>query len=113
VPAVKPHPFPWPVKTGKNDFKMLHGTIKADKSVGKLRWIKPGEAEASKVFRNFIKMKLDGRDPNGYAGIAWSVGGLHDRPWFKRPVFGSVRYMGGKGIRAKFNIERYIEQNSD
>jgi deoxyribodipyrimidine photo-lyase len=25
------------------------------------------------------KYELDGRDPNGYTGIAWSIGGLHDQ----------------------------------
>ena len=25
---------------------------------------------------------LDGRDPNGYAGIAWAIVGKFDRPWF-------------------------------
>lgn len=27
-----------------------------------------------------------GRDPNGYAGVAWSIGGLHDRAWHERRV---------------------------
>ena len=33
------------------------------------------------------RYELDGRDPNGYAGIAWAIVGKHDRPWFNRPVF--------------------------
>ena len=28
------------------------------------------------------RYQLDGRDPNGYAGIAWAIVGRHDRPWF-------------------------------
>ena len=27
------------------------------------------------------RYELDGRDPNGYAGIAWAVAGKHDRAW--------------------------------
>lgn len=54
---------------------------------------------------------LDGRDPNGYVGILWSVGGLHDRPWGERPIFGTVRYMVQSGLRRKFDIEKYIQQN--
>ncbi len=30
------------------------------------------------------RYQLDGRDPNGYAGIAWAIAGKHDRPWFDR-----------------------------
>ncbi len=37
------------------------------------------------------RYELDGRDPNGYAGIAWAIVGKLDRPWFNRPVFGLVR----------------------
>ena len=38
------------------------------------------------------KYELDGRDPNGYAGIAWCFG-KHDRPWGSRKIFGNIRYM--------------------
>ena len=55
------------------------------------------------------KYELDGRDPNGYAGIAWSIGGIHDRAWFERPVYGKVRYMNYNGCKSKFNVKRYIE----
>jgi deoxyribodipyrimidine photo-lyase len=51
---------------------------------------------------------LDGRDPNGYTGIAWSIGGLHDRPWFERPVYGKIRYMNASGCSRKFDVGRYL-----
>ena len=54
------------------------------------------------------KYELDGRDPNGYTGIAWSIGGIHDRPWFDRPIFGQVRYMSYGGCKNKFDINSYI-----
>jgi len=57
------------------------------------------------------KYELDGRDPNGYAGIAWAVVGRHDRPWFNRPVFGLVRTMMGGSTAKKFDAGRYIGQN--
>ena len=53
--------------------------------------------------------ELDGRDPNGYTGIAWSIGGIHDRAWFDRPVYGKIRYMNYNGCKSKFNVKRYIE----
>ncbi len=50
---------------------------------------------------------IDGGDPNGYAGILWSVAGVHDRPWFERPIFGVIRYMNYEGLKRKFDIEVY------
>ena len=57
------------------------------------------------------RYELDGRDPNGYAGIAWAIVGKHDRPWFNRPVFGLVRPMSGSSIAKKFDAKAYIRQN--
>jgi deoxyribodipyrimidine photo-lyase len=54
------------------------------------------------------KYELDGRDPNGYAGIAWAIAGVHDRPWFDRPIFGTIRYMSGGSTGKKFNSKLYI-----
>jgi deoxyribodipyrimidine photo-lyase len=58
------------------------------------------------------KYELDGRDPGGYAGIAWSMLGKFDRAWFDRPVFGKRRYMSGASTGRKFDSRRYIEQVS-
>jgi deoxyribodipyrimidine photo-lyase len=56
------------------------------------------------------KYELDGRDPNGYAGIAWSMLGKFDRAWFERPIFGKIRYMSGASTGRKFNSKLYIDQ---
>jgi deoxyribodipyrimidine photo-lyase len=56
------------------------------------------------------RYQLDGRDPNGYAGIAWAIVGRHDRPWFNRPVFGLVRPMSGAALKKKFDAQAYIRQ---
>ena len=69
----------------------------------------PAVAYQTAVYLN-DKYFLDGRDPNGYAGIAWSMAGKFDRPWFERPIFGTVRYMAASGAKKKFNVEKYIEQ---
>ena len=49
---------------------------------------------------------LDGRDANSYTNVGWLFG-LHDRPWFRRPIFGTVRYMGAATIK-KFDAEAYV-----
>ena len=69
----------------------------------------PQVAYQTAVYLN-DKYFLDGRDPNGYAGIAWAIAGKFDRPWFERPVYGTIRYMSGDAARKKFDAERYIAQ---
>ncbi|HEX3373041.1 MAG TPA: deoxyribodipyrimidine photo-lyase [Edaphobacter sp.] len=75
-----------------------------------LQWT-PDVATAMKyaIYLN-DKYFLDGRDPNGYAGIAWAILGKFDRAWGERPVFGKIRYMSGASTGRKFNSKRYIEQ---
>jgi deoxyribodipyrimidine photo-lyase len=75
-----------------------------------LEW-SPDVATAMKycVYLN-DKYFLDGRDPNGYAGIAWAIVGKFDRAWGDRPIFGKIRYMSGASSGKKFNSKRYIEQ---
>jgi deoxyribodipyrimidine photo-lyase len=56
------------------------------------------------------KYEIDGRDPGGYAGIAWSMLGKFDRAWFDRPIFGKRRYMSGASTGKKFMSDLYIQQ---
>jgi deoxyribodipyrimidine photo-lyase len=56
------------------------------------------------------KYFLDGRDPNGYEGIAWAIAGKSDRAWFDRPIFGKVRYMSFNSTSRKFDSRKYIQQ---
>ena len=56
------------------------------------------------------KYFLDGRDPNGYAGVAWAIVGKFDRAWGERSVFGKIRYMSGASTGRKFDSKLYIEQ---
>jgi deoxyribodipyrimidine photo-lyase len=53
------------------------------------------------------KYALDGRDPNSYAGILWCFA-KHDRPWFNREIFGTMRYMTSRSMAKKFNARRYM-----
>jgi deoxyribodipyrimidine photo-lyase len=76
-----------------------------------LEWT-PSPAEAHRIAVELNdKYELDGRDPNGYAGIAWSIVGKFDRPWFERPIFGQIRYMSGASTGKKFDSKKYIQQN--
>ena len=75
-----------------------------------LEWVKsPAEAYQIAVRLN-DKYELDGRDPNGYTGIAWAMVGKYDRPWFEREIFGLIRYMSGASTGKKFDSKKYIKQ---
>lgn len=56
------------------------------------------------------KYALDGKDPNGYVGVLWSVGGLHDRAWKEREIYGKIRYMNYNGCKRKFDVNAYIQR---
>jgi deoxyribodipyrimidine photo-lyase len=86
----------------------MHGYMRMYWAKKILEWSSSAEkAMETAVFLN-DRYQLDGRDPNGYTGCAWSVGGVHDRAWSERPVFGKIRYMNDKGCRRKFDVDAYI-----
>ncbi len=87
----------------------MHGYMRMYWAKKMLEWTEsPEEALRLTLWLN-DRYELDGRDANGYTGAAWSVGGVHDRPWKERPVFGKIRYMNDKGCRRKFNVDAYID----
>ncbi len=93
------------VLTGK-----MHGYMRMYWAKKILEWTaSPEQAMEIAIYLN-DRYELDGRDPNGYVGIAWSIGGVHDRAWKERPVFGKIRYMGLSGLKSKFPIEDYIKK---
>ena len=75
-----------------------------------LEWSPSIAAAYQRAVRWNDKYELDGRDPNGYAGIAWAIVGKHDRAWFDRPIFGKIRYMSFNSTSKKFDSKLYIEQ---
>ncbi|RPJ53574.1 MAG: deoxyribodipyrimidine photolyase [Acidobacteria bacterium] len=70
-------------------------------------------ADPEKAYYTIVALNnrylLDGRDPSSYANVGW-IFGLHDRPWFERPIFGKVRYMSAGGLKRKADMEAYIER---
>jgi deoxyribodipyrimidine photo-lyase len=93
------------VKEGK-----MHGYMRMYWSKKILEWTVSPERAIEYAQNLNDKYELDGRDPNGYVGIAWSIGGVHDRPWTERPIFGKVRYMNYTGLKRKFKIQNYIDR---
>jgi deoxyribodipyrimidine photo-lyase len=93
------------VKKGK-----MHGYLRMYWAKKILEWTaSPEQAMEAAIYLN-DRYQLDGRDPNGYTGIAWSIGGVHDRAWSERGVFGKIRYMSYNGCRSKFDVQSYIDR---
>ena len=91
---------------------MVGGAGDTRSAVGRLVniWL-TAHTMSTKSAANGVFDQVNGRDPNGYAGIAWSIGGKHDRPWGpQRPVFGLIRYMSSEGCARKFDVRAYIER---
>ena len=87
----------------------MHGYMRMYWGKKILEWV----ADPREAFRIALhlnnKYELDGRDPNSFAGVAWCFG-KHDRPWAKRPLFGTVRYMNAAGLERKFDMNAYVRR---
>ncbi|HEY0306529.1 MAG TPA: deoxyribodipyrimidine photo-lyase [Acidobacteriaceae bacterium] len=88
----------------------MHNYMRMDWAKKILEWTPDVATAMSHAIYLNDKYFLDGRDPNGYAGIAWSMVGKFDRAWFERPIFGKIRYMSGASTGKKFNSKEYIRQ---
>ena len=87
-----------------NSLRMLWG-----KAV--LQWT-PNAEEALRLLEHFNnKYSLDGRDPNSYGGIHW-IFGKFDRPFYRRPIYGTVRYQSLKAAEKKFDVAKYVSRYS-
>jgi len=56
------------------------------------------------------KYALDGKDPNGFVGVGWSIMGIHDQGWKEREVFGKIRFMNYNGCKRKFNVAQFVRK---
>lgn len=93
------------IETGK-----IHGYMRMYWCKKILEWTNSSEEAVDYAIYLNDKYSIDGYDPNGYVGILWSIGGLHDRAWTERPVFGKIRFMNFEGLKRKFNIQNYIDK---
>jgi deoxyribodipyrimidine photo-lyase len=75
-----------------------------------LEWSASPQAALDVMIHLNNKYALDGRDPNSYSGIFWTLGRF-DRPWApERPVFGTIRYMSSDNTRRKLPLKEYLER---
>ncbi len=86
----------------------MHGYMRMYWAKKILEWSESPQAAFETALTLNDRYSLDGRDPNGFTGVHWSITGLHDRPWTPRPVYGKIRYMNERGCRRKFDVAAYI-----
>jgi deoxyribodipyrimidine photo-lyase len=88
----------------------MHGFLRMYWAKKILEWTaSPEEALATSIYLN-DKYSLDGRDPNGYVGCMWSIGGVHDQGWMERSIFGKIRYMNYAGCKRKFDVAKFVQK---
>lgn len=88
----------------------MHGFLRMYWAKKILEWTESPEAalKTSQYFND--KFALDGRDPNGFVGVGWSIMGIHDQGWKEREVFGKIRFMNYNGCKRKFKVPDFVKK---
>jgi deoxyribodipyrimidine photo-lyase len=89
----------------------MHGYMRMYWGKRLLEWTRSADEAFELAVMLNDRYELDGRDPNGYAGIAWAIGGKHDQAWGERPIFGKVRFMSHAGAARKFDAAAYVRKS--
>lgn len=75
-----------------------------------LEWSESPDAALETMIHLNNKYAVDGRDPNSYSGIFWTLG-RYDRPWApERPIFGTIRYMSSDNTARKLRVRQYLDR---
>lgn len=74
-----------------------------------LEWSKNAEIAIERAIYLNDKYAFDAPSPNGYVGILWAIGGLHDRAFKDWKITGKIRRMTYNSIKRKNNINEYID----
>ena len=89
----------------------IHGYLRMYWAKKFLEWtLSPKEALYSAIYLN-DKYAYDAPSSNGYVGILWAIGGLHDRAFKDFPVTGKIRRMTYDSIRRKYSLNNYINKH--
>ena len=75
-----------------------------------LEWMSTAdEALKAAIYLN-DKFAYDAPSANGYVGILWAIGGLHDRAFADYPVTGKIRRMTYDSMKRKYDLSNYIKK---
>ena len=93
------------IKEGK-----IHGYLRMYWAKKILEWTtSPNEALKIAIYLN-NKYAYDAPSTNGYVGILWAIGGLHDRSFIDYQVTGKIRRMTYDSIKSRYDLKDYINK---
>ena len=73
-----------------------------------LEWSPTPRSALRRLLHLNNKWALDGRDPNSYSGVFWTLG-RYDRAWGpERAIFGKIRFMSSDSTRRKLKLKGYF-----
>lgn len=88
----------------------IHGYLRMYWAKKILEWMStPDEALKTAIYLN-DKYAYDAPSANGYVGILWTIGGLHDRAFADYPVTGKIRRMTYDSLKRKYFLANYIDK---
>ena len=88
----------------------IHGYLRMYWAKKILEWMStPEEALKATIYLN-DKYAYDAPSSNGYVGILWAIGGLHDRAFADYPVTGKIRRMTYDSLKRKYDLSNYIKK---
>ena len=91
----------------------IHGYLRMYWAKKILEWMStPQEALNTVIYLN-DKYAYDAPSANGYVGILWAIGGLHDRAFVDYPVTGKIRRMTYDSMKRKYNLSNYIKKYTE
>jgi deoxyribodipyrimidine photo-lyase len=75
-----------------------------------LEWTQRPEDALQIMIQLNNRWALDGRNPNSYSGIFWTLG-RYDRAWGpEREIFGTVRFMSSENTARKVRLRNYLQR---
>lgn len=72
-----------------------------------LEWTRSPRAALEVLIELNNRWAIDGRDPNSYSGIFWTLG-RYDRPWPERKIYGTIRSMSSDNTARKMDVKPYL-----
>lgn len=88
----------------------IHGYLRMYWAKKILEWTASAEEALKTAIYLNDKYGYDAPSANGYVGILWALGGLHDRAFADYYVTGKIRRMTFNSMKKKYDLAEYIEK---
>ena len=92
---------------------IIHGYLRMYWAKKILEWTISADVALQIAIYLNDKYAYDAPSANGYVGILWAIGGLHDRAFTDYPVTGKIRRMTYQSIKRKYDLDNYLKNVSE